>query len=197
MRKKPKQRRAEATVTAILDTAAQLLEEGGGREISTNHIAERAGVSIGTLYQYFSDKDEVLRRLAHREFGEIAGETIEQLDRLEIGSAGKTSRAIVRLLVDRFSNEHMLRRLSSLTIAQRLQSGGEEPLMKEVAAAVANKLGLIKPISLEQSRVYSFIITRAVLGVVRAAMISDIEMMKSKEFEDQLTTLMISFIEGS
>jgi len=196
MRKNPKQKRAEATVKAILDTAAQLLEEGGGREVSTNHIAERAGVSIGTLYQYFSDKDELLLRLAHREFGEIAGETISQIDRLEIGSVAETSRAIVRLLVDRFSNEHMLSRLASLTIAQRLQGAGEDSLMQEVSAAVANKLGLIKPVSLEQSRIYSFIITRAVLGVVRAAMLNDIGMMKSQEFEDQLTTLMTSFIEA-
>jgi hypothetical protein len=100
------------------------------------------------------------------------------------------------LLVDRFSNEHMLSRLASLTITQRLQGAGEDSLMQEVSAAVANKLGLIKPVSLEQSRIYSFIITRAVLGVVRAAMLNDIGMMKSQEFEDQLTTLMSSFIEA-
>jgi AcrR family transcriptional regulator len=195
MRKNPTQQRAAATVDAILDATARLLEQGQNRDISTNHIAKKAGVSIGTLYQYFSDKDEVFFKLARREFGSIAEKTIKQIDQLNAQSLSQTSRAIVRLLVKRFSNENMIRRLTTLIVAQRLQGGGEERMMEEVAAAVANKLGLIKPASFEQSRVYSFIVTRAVLGVVRSAMLTDIAMMKSQEFEDQLVLLLTSYID--
>ena len=49
MRKTPKQGRAAETVETILDAAAQLLEKSELREVSTNHIARKAGVSIGTL----------------------------------------------------------------------------------------------------------------------------------------------------
>jgi len=51
----------------ILEAAAQVLEAGGLAGFTTNAVAERAGVSIGTLYQYFSDKGAVLRALAERE----------------------------------------------------------------------------------------------------------------------------------
>src|ERR1700757_713670 len=59
-----RQPRAEETVAAILEGAAQILEAGGLAAFTTNAVAERAGVSIGTLYQYFADKNAILLALA-------------------------------------------------------------------------------------------------------------------------------------
>lgn len=50
-------------MAAIVSAAGQLLVERGYGRVSTNAIAERAGVSIGSLYQYFDDKDAIYRRL--------------------------------------------------------------------------------------------------------------------------------------
>src|SRR5581483_65544 len=66
-RRIPRQTRAAETVSAILDAAAQVLEAGGLAAFTTNAVAERAGVSIGTLYQYFADKQALLRALGERE----------------------------------------------------------------------------------------------------------------------------------
>ena len=66
-RRIPRQARAEETVTTILEGAAQILEAGGLAAFTTNAVAERAGVSIGTLYQYFADKNALIRALAERE----------------------------------------------------------------------------------------------------------------------------------
>ena len=68
-RRIPRQARAEETVAAILEGAAQVLEAGGLAAFTTNAVAERAGVSIGTLYQYFGDKNALIRALAERELG--------------------------------------------------------------------------------------------------------------------------------
>src|SRR4051812_43797815 len=51
-------------VSSVLEAAAQLLTRTGYKNSTTNHIAERAGVSIGSLYYYFRGKDAVYRRLA-------------------------------------------------------------------------------------------------------------------------------------
>jgi AcrR family transcriptional regulator len=69
-RRSPKQARSRATVEAILEAAAQILERRGADALTTNDVAERAGVSIGTLYQYFPDKAAILVAAARRELGE-------------------------------------------------------------------------------------------------------------------------------
>lgn len=61
-RKWPRQTRAAATVDAILEATAQILERGD--RFSTNRIAERAGVGIATLYQYFDSKEAVAAALS-------------------------------------------------------------------------------------------------------------------------------------
>ena len=75
LRKRPSQQRARATWHAILDAAAQLFSQHGYAATSTNRVAERAGVSIGSLYQYFPNKDALLLALAERHIGE-AGEVL-------------------------------------------------------------------------------------------------------------------------
>lgn len=63
-RRTPRQDRAQQTAAAIRQAAAQVLAAEGYDRTSTNRIAEVAGVSIGTLYQYFQDKQAVLDALA-------------------------------------------------------------------------------------------------------------------------------------
>jgi AcrR family transcriptional regulator len=65
-RKKPVQARSKATVDAILAAAAQVLKRKGYAATTTDRIAERAGVSVGSLYQYFPNKDAILVALAER-----------------------------------------------------------------------------------------------------------------------------------
>ncbi len=66
-RKQPRQARSKATVAAILEAAAQLLREGGLDRMNSNAVAERAGVSIGSYYQYFPNRDALMVELIRRE----------------------------------------------------------------------------------------------------------------------------------
>jgi AcrR family transcriptional regulator len=66
-RKIPQQRRAAATIASILEAAARILEEGGVEAYNTNAVARLAGISVGSLYQYFPNKDAVTRALIDRE----------------------------------------------------------------------------------------------------------------------------------
>jgi AcrR family transcriptional regulator len=65
-RKRPVQKRSQATVDDILSAAAQVFEAHGYAAGTTNRIAERAGVSIGTLYQYFPSKEAIAVALLER-----------------------------------------------------------------------------------------------------------------------------------
>tara|TARA_R110001599_G_C11970567_1_gene633883 strand:- start:65 stop:628 length:564 start_codon:yes stop_codon:yes gene_type:complete len=67
MRRKAKQTRSIETTNAILIAAADVLEEHGYTRATTDRIAERAGVSIGSVYQYFGNKLELFERMFDRE----------------------------------------------------------------------------------------------------------------------------------
>lgn len=66
-RKQPRQTRAAATVEAIIEAAARILARDGLARFNTNRVAELAGVSIGSLYQYFPHKDALMAALIARE----------------------------------------------------------------------------------------------------------------------------------
>jgi AcrR family transcriptional regulator len=66
-RKAPRQARARATYDAILEAATHIIARGGLAAFNTNAVAERAGVSIGSLYQYFPNKDALMVALIHRQ----------------------------------------------------------------------------------------------------------------------------------
>jgi AcrR family transcriptional regulator len=76
-RKIPQQSRAEQTVATILEAAARVLETKGMDGMNTNLVAQRAGVGVGSLYQYFPNKDALIVALSKREgavfFAEAAG----------------------------------------------------------------------------------------------------------------------------
>ncbi|EJL93780.1 TetR family transcriptional regulator [Pantoea sp. GM01] len=67
-RKRPKQARSNELVSAILQAATQVLEQEGATRFTTARVAERAGVSIGSLYQYFPNKAAILFRLQSEEW---------------------------------------------------------------------------------------------------------------------------------
>jgi AcrR family transcriptional regulator len=71
MRKRPQQARSRATVDAILDAGAQVLGRSGWAKFTTNEVAELAGVSIGSLYQYFPNKVVLANAIRQRHFDDV------------------------------------------------------------------------------------------------------------------------------
>lgn len=70
-RKWPRQARSRATFDAILGGCARLLEEVDLADVTTNRIAERAGVGIGTLYEFFPSREAILAVLTARRLDEL------------------------------------------------------------------------------------------------------------------------------
>jgi AcrR family transcriptional regulator len=72
MRRRPRQARSQQRVEHLLNTAAQLFDEMGYEAVTTNAIAARAGISIGSLYQFFPNKQAVVDALVERYLREMA-----------------------------------------------------------------------------------------------------------------------------
>lgn len=66
-RKTPRQSRSEQTIAVILEAATRVLERDGAAAFNTNRVAERAGISVGSLYQYYPNKAALLFALQERE----------------------------------------------------------------------------------------------------------------------------------
>lgn len=101
-RKVPRQSRSRATCDVILEAAARIIAERGLAGFNTNAVAERAGVSIGSLYQYYPNKDALMAGLIERQQERL-------LMRLEAAAAsietGASLEAAIRRLV-RAAIEH-------------------------------------------------------------------------------------------
>lgn len=107
-RKYASQQRSRATVDALVEATARILVRDGFDKASTNRIAEQAGVSIGSLYQYFPGKDALVAavidrhnqatmRVVHEAMAEVAGKPIEQAVRRLVAVAIEAHRIDPRL----------------------------------------------------------------------------------------------------
>lgn len=149
-RKTPRQARARATYESILDAAARLLVARGYGDFTTNHVAERAGVAIGSLYEYFPDKETVVAELVRRTLREIVAEMARGLEGalakdFEPGlrewvrvmfAAVSARRDIVRAIWRDVPFLHELDEVRSLrktlmALASRGQRAVESPLLRE------------------------------------------------------------------
>lgn len=112
-RKMPSQERARKTVAAIYEAAAHIFADTGYAEATTEQIAEKAGVAISTLYNYFSGKEAILYGLWERHWNQIS--TITQQVEQEIRRTGFIDRSIVpvlmRLILDLVSVKNVQNRL--------------------------------------------------------------------------------------
>lgn len=84
-RKKASQERSRDLVEAILEAAAQLLVEKGYKGTTTTAVADRAGVSIGSFYQYFASREELFQELTRRHGRTVHPHLVEAAQRLQSG----------------------------------------------------------------------------------------------------------------
>jgi len=114
LRKTPRQARSRSTVEAILEATERVLRMEGYGAASTNRVARVAGFSVGSLYQYFDDKQAVVGALLDQALGAEAGRIAQALDggaRLDPATARE--RLVRLVLSERRSKSHLLRILDA------------------------------------------------------------------------------------
>jgi AcrR family transcriptional regulator len=99
-RKVPRQPRARATVEAILDAATRIFAERGYGATTTNDVATLAGISIGSLYQYYPNKDAIIADLQGRHVIQVRDAVAAAVRSSASGNLEDAIRAIVRAEMD-------------------------------------------------------------------------------------------------
>lgn len=120
-RRQPRQRRARQTVEAILQAVVKVLQREGVEGITTNRIAEVAGVSIGSVYQYFPDKAAIFAALHQRHVDAVDRMLQARLLQHAASSLEALVRALVEAMVELHAAEPELHELLSVAVPNRTQ----------------------------------------------------------------------------
>ena len=191
-RRRPAQARSQHTVDAILEATERMAAEKGEAALNTNAIAERAGVSIGTLYQYFLSKEAIVGELVRRERGRV----LKALDGLLAltGTPGwepqRVLRAFIRLYLQCFADADPARRTLARLAWRSDHQEATVHSLREAAERIALHLQRLRhPALRSPTPTQAFVLTRALMGTVRAAVLEDSPALGCADFEEELVRM--------
>jgi AcrR family transcriptional regulator len=194
-RRIPRQARAEETVTTILEGAAQILEAGGLAAFTTNAVAERAGVSIGTLYQYFADKNAILLALARQQMTIGLASIGRALQGESDPSVEGRVRAMVQATVNAFGGRHRARKaVTQAILAQGIGMEMMDPIIAFVSAARTQTGPGPRPLIAALSPEQVFVLSRALMATIRHAVMEEQPFLRSRTFEDEIVRLVVAYL---
>ena len=193
-RRTPQRIGSAATVEAIYEATARILQARGRGGLNTNLIAETAGVSVGTLYGYFPNQESILLEMARREMDSLRDRVGAALldDRSE---EPDPVRRAIRALVKGYGRRGKARRILMETL---FAAGGSDEMARpvyEIADLMLRHQDRVLPEGAAMpSDVGLFIITRAIDGVIRTATYEAVPFLESREFEDELLRLVKGYL---
>jgi AcrR family transcriptional regulator len=181
-RRSPKQERSRRLVEAILEAAQLVLAESGPEALTTVNVARRAGVSVGSLYQYFAGRDALLFAIYEEELGRFRS----AWRAWRTGGGARASEAAVREGVA-LALAHY-RRLAALDPAFFLAHRAE------IARGVAGAAGRSSARSrAARDAVAEFLLRRGIPGLLDAALEHAPALLSEPAFEAELATLAVAY----
>lgn len=192
-RRVPQQARALHKVEVILEAAIRLIERSDIESLTTNALAKTAGISIGTLYQYFPDKEAVLAALIEREMADMSARILKSVEGPPPDTPGERIRVIVRAVLDAYGSRKRTHRMLLLHAMNRGSANRLTPLYgKLVGLFTTQGVGARGRAGKPLSPADAFVLTHAVAGVLRALVAADAPPPRD-EVEDALVRCVIAF----
>jgi len=193
-RRSPHQARSRDKLELIFEASIRILNKQGMEGLTTNRIAEVAGVSIGTLYQYFSNKQEILAALGKREIDATIAKITEQL--FAPNDETDKLRLLVHILLNAFDGRHQVRKIL-LDIALTQQGiKGMDQSVHQITTFINSPMASHFFKNVQQlGEMDVFILASAVTGVIRAALVRDVTLLSQQELEDKLVLLIRSYMQ--
>ena len=196
-RRVPRQDRSQQKVELMLEAATRLLEQHEPAQVSTNAIAKLAGVSIGTLYQYFPDKDALFQALTRRELGGLS----KRVREIVIGPVperpGGRITAVIGAVLDTYGGREITHRRLMQYAIERGTSGSLGPLLMGLVSGLT-RVGVSGPSvqARPMSSADAFVLTYAMAGVLRAAVSAEGNGGPGRQqLEESLTRLVLNFLQ--
>jgi AcrR family transcriptional regulator len=194
-RRLPKQERSHEKIALILEAATRILDKDGMEGLTTNRIADVAGISIGTLYQYFGDKSEIIKALGQREMKKVTDKIIATLAAPANGKPLERARVLVDAIFGAFGGRSRVHRIL-LEYALLLGHGSTVDASPNLIASLLASHELPRPDgqALRLSAAEAFVLTHACSGVIRASVRPQANALSRDEIKEVLLVLITSFL---
>lgn len=187
-RNSPRQERARRTVATFFEATAQLLERAEDGAVTTNHVAERAGFSIGTLYRYFSSKSSLFKAMALSEMERQEREICAALAATQATTVDELVRLVIIPMLRPFEGRSAVRRalLKEAVNIPGLARHYDETITRISRVLVATVGSKAVDCTCLPSCEVEFIMLRGVIGAIRADVLFGGGRVGTREFEDAL-----------
>ena len=198
-RKTASQERSRFTVDALLQATARILVKEGYEQASTNRIAHAAGVSIGSLYQYFPNKEAIVIAIIDRHMQEVIELLRESLARVATQPLDMAVREMVTAMVDAHRIDPKLHRVLAEQTPRMGKLDNVEAVDREVFSLVREFLDArsaeLRIIDLD---VATFICVSTVEALTHGAVIRSPELLQDKTtlLIDEATRLVVQYLRG-
>jgi AcrR family transcriptional regulator len=193
-RRKPQQERAQAKIELILEAATRIIDKEGLEGLTTNRIAAVAGISIGTLYQYFDGKAAILEVLGQREKQTVTDTIIATLRTPTGGAPHEPARVLIDAVFGAFGGRSRVHRV----LLENALAQGRMHIVDTSPNLVANLLATAglprtdgQPLRLSAAE--AFVLTHAFTGVTRASVGPQAQGLDREEIKEALLLLVRSF----
>ena len=198
-RKSPAQQRSQLTVAALLKATAHILVKEGYESASTNRIAEAAGVSIGSLYQYFPSKEALVAAVVDRHMQEMMQLLRAAVDRVREQPVEVATRELVRVMIDAHRVDPRLHRVLVEQVPRVGRLENIRAIDREAYALIRAYLEAHRDeLRVADLDVASFVCVATVEALTHAAVVNrpDVLSDKSGVFTDEVTRLVVGYLRG-
>ncbi len=192
----PSTREGHAIVTAILDAASDLLADLGLAKMTTNRVAVLAGVSVGSLYQYFPNKEAIVAALSRRFDERALSAATEAIDAVRERTLFEITQALVRVLVAIARGEERARRA---LLREVPRSWTDDASSAAIDGRIEHAIEALIEAHEDEVRagrkdVMSFIAYHASRSIVEAALVQRPELLSDERFVEELARLNLAYL---
>jgi AcrR family transcriptional regulator len=189
-RRAPKQDRAHHKIGLIFEAATRLLDSVEISGLTTNAIAAKAGISIGTLYQYFDDKEAILDALTGRELKGLTSKAVEAMDQTVSRSPEQRLKLLVGAVFETYGGRRRVHKVLLEHALTQRRGTRLNPLFASLSQELTRE-GRAGP---RLTSAEAFVLTHAIAGVLRAVVANAFPIAQRDALEEALGRLVAGFV---
>ena len=193
-RKCPRQARSAVTVDAIFEGTLQVLLRAGSARLNTTRVAERAGVSVGTLYQYFPNKQSLLFAVLERYLDRLMNTLEAACESQKGGTAEDMIEAAVKAYMQVKADDPEASRALYFVVNELGAISLVETAIQRAERAIAAMLSTASDGDLADPQAVARQLFAAVHGTLRMFYERDLPLIIGSDVEKQLTTMCRSYV---